>query len=334
MRSQEIIDYLYWLLGPRTVLVAIPFGKKGPKTHGWQKRTFAQSRNFENYRELIHAGDRNGNIGAVLGPSSDNLVAIDIDTDTQLEPFHTVNLWTTETTQSRGKNGCQIWLHIDGPYPACLVKSGLKIPGTDKAAVEWRGGGHQSVIFGQHRDRAPDGSIIRYRRIVNKPAITLRFTDIIWPEHWLMPFTAEPPYIAQSVISSPVTDHDGAAIIQGCSNPIAVAWPPVPLTTTDERCVLHYIDRVAPAIWGQNGSDPTLHVATILVHGFNFDFTTARRLFEPYNQRCQPPWTDEHQIQHKFHSARTNPHPKPAGYLWVERHWQPKSKLTRRAPGK
>src|SRR5258708_31785215 len=69
------------------------------------------------------------------------------------------------------------------------------------------------------------------------------------------------------------------------------------------------------------GSLPTIRAASILVWDFNFDDTTARRLFEPYNQRCQPPW-NESEIAHKFASARTNPHPKPAGYLWLKRRWK------------
>jgi hypothetical protein len=326
---QEILDYLYWLLGPRTVLLAIPLGEKGPRSNGWQNRTFAESRNSENYRALIRAADRNGNIGAQLGPFSDNLVTIDIDTDEELEYFRVAVPWVLETTQSRGRNGCQIWLHIQGPYPTCRVLSGLKIPGTNKSAIEWRGGGgHQSVIFGQHPDRAPDGNVIRYRRIIAKPAIILRFTDIPWPTHWLMPFTKEPPYIAEPFVTS-AADHDGA-IIQGGSNPIAIAWPPVPLTTEDERYVLHYLDKIPDAIQGQWGSKPTFRVATILVHGFNFDFGAARRFFEPFNQRSKPPWS-EREIQHKFTQARIKWHPKPAGHLWVERRLKPRRELTNQA---
>jgi hypothetical protein len=295
--------------------------RKVPITRGWTTRTFNQSRSSDHWRALLRGAARHGNIGASVGPLSDNLIAIDVDTDSELEAFLTANSWATQTARSRAKKGAQFWSRIKGFYPACWRGSGSKAPGGDEPLIEWRaGGGHQSVIYGQHPDKAPEGTVIRYRRVVNKPAITIRFTDIVWPDHWRMPFTKEPPFVVEPIVTPSVV-IPGATMTNGPSNPVAVAWPPVPLTRQDETYVLRYINRLPDAIDGHGGSQPTIRVASILVWDFNFDDITARRLFEPYNQRCRPPW-NEAEIAHKFESARKNPHPKPAGHLWLERRWK------------
>jgi hypothetical protein len=108
---------------------------------------------------------------------------IDIDTDKEIEAFFKANPQLAGALRTRGANGCQIWARTVGPYPARKVGSKLKIPGakpgSQKSAVEWRGGGgQQSVIWGLHPEK------MRYRFLVEAPVIEVRFEEIIWPAHW------------------------------------------------------------------------------------------------------------------------------------------------------
>ena len=183
-----LLHHLYELAGERAVLLPIPKGKKGPEgaaASDWQNTTFEQTQEPVYQRKLESKCRLGGNIGALLGPASSNLCAIDIDTDAEIEAFLKLNPKLAKSLRSRGANGCQIWVRIIGEYPAIRINSELKIPGIkkkDKSVAEWRGGGgHQSVIYGKH----PDG--VSYRFMVEAPAIEVAFDNIKWPEHWKMP---------------------------------------------------------------------------------------------------------------------------------------------------
>jgi RecA-family ATPase len=63
-----------------------------------------------------------------------------------------------------------------------------------------------------------------------------------------------------------------------------------------------YIDRMPPAIEGQNGSGAALAVARVLINDFALSHTEAKAIFEEYNFRCRPMWSDK-EIEHKLASA-------------------------------
>jgi hypothetical protein len=52
-----------------------------------------------------------------------------------------------------------------------------------------------------------------------------------------------------------------------------------------------YIDACIPAISGQRGHRQTFTVAVGLVRGFELSVEQALPFLEPYNARCEPPWT-------------------------------------------
>lgn len=71
---------------------------------------------------------------------------------------------------------------------------------------------------------------------------------------------------------------------------------PVPVPSGDAGDVVAraaaYLDRCEPAIQGQNGSTQTFRVAMKLVRGFGLDEGTAFAVMQPWNRRCDPPWSD------------------------------------------
>ena len=75
-----------------------------------------------------------------------------------------------------------------------------------------------------------------------------------------------------------------------------------------------YLDKVPPAISGQNGHGQTYAVACALVWGFALQEHEALELMREYSARCQPAWT-ERELLHKVRSAATATHSKPRGHL-------------------
>lgn len=76
-----------------------------------------------------------------------------------------------------------------------------------------------------------------------------------------------------------------------------------------------YLDKVDPAISGDDGHGQTFRAACILVHGFGLSRDDARALMLEYNQRCQPPWSEK-EIEHKLGDAERAPSQdgKPRGW--------------------
>jgi len=86
--------------------------------------------------------------------------------------------------------------------------------------------------------------------------------------------------------------------------------PPVPLSrrriadsaTSVERASL-YLERVPPAVAGQQGDVRTFQVCCRLVRGFALTEDEALTALAAWNTRCQPPWT-EAELRNKLRSAR------------------------------
>jgi hypothetical protein len=79
-----------------------------------------------------------------------------------------------------------------------------------------------------------------------------------------------------------------------------------------ERAKL-YLARMPEAVSGTGGHDAAFAVALVLCRGFALTPGEARPLFDDYNERCKPPWSDK-EIEHKLADARASDKV-PLGYL-------------------
>jgi len=63
-----------------------------------------------------------------------------------------------------------------------------------------------------------------------------------------------------------------------------------------------YLAKIPPAVAGNHGHDQTFHAACVLAQGFALSVEEAMPLLEEYNQKCQPPWSEE-ELLHKLADA-------------------------------
>jgi hypothetical protein len=85
----------------------------------------------------------------------------------------------------------------------------------------------------------------------------------------------------------------------------ALAWQDLVAHLSREevaRRASAYVSRMPPAISGQGGHDQTFAVACRLVRDFGLAVDEASPILQHYNERCQPPWTDQ-QLRHKLQGA-------------------------------
>jgi hypothetical protein len=140
-------------------------------------------------KKLYEVAVNEGNLAVKLGPISGDLCTIDLDRDELIEPFLELNPKLRETLRTKGKKGCQFWFKIDGPYPEKVVPL---VDGEGKPVGEWRGGGNGlSTIYGVHESSArhiktfaPPSHWLRYRFLVEKPIVTIRYEDIRILDGW------------------------------------------------------------------------------------------------------------------------------------------------------
>jgi hypothetical protein len=66
------------------------------------------------------------------------------------------------------------------------------------------------------------------------------------------------------------------------------------------RC---YVNDMPPAVAGNGGHAATFLVAQMLVRDFALADADALRLLREYNQRCQPPWSEE-ELRRKLGEAK------------------------------
>lgn len=183
MPAQNFIDEIQGRLGSETVLLPCKSGKKGSVLGGWPDLEAEVMEDPEHRRLLIE----HDNVAVALGPQSRDLVSIDIDHDNEVEPFLELNPRLRETLRTCGRRGCNVWLRIQGDYPSSVRK--IKKAGSDWG--EWRGGRGCTMIHGIH----PEG--VAYRIVNDAPVVTIKFDDIVWPEH--LDF---PPQSADTTVDS------------------------------------------------------------------------------------------------------------------------------------
>jgi hypothetical protein len=239
--QDRLLDRLYELLG-EVVLLPIPLGEKGPKEPGWQALTFAESQKRRD--ELLEVVKRGGNLGVLLGPKPNRLLALDLDSDQLVDTWLVRHPWLANTMRSKGKRGCQFWLRLanDCDYPN--GKAVYKLIEGNEAIGEIRlggCGGAQSVCYGVH----PNG--MRYQIVVKKPPLVISLADLDELAPGLL-FGEEPKDPAPA--STPTTNN-------GVPKGVEVT----------ERIRL-YMVKVPPSIEGQNGDDQLFRAASILVNGW------------------------------------------------------------------
>lgn len=282
--ATDILRRIYGLIGIGAVLLPLPLRSKSPGWPGWQNTSFESTRKADYQASLDEAIRRRGNIGVLLGAPSENLVAIDFDSDALIERFLALNPKLAGTLRSRARRGCQFWLRIKGEYPR-KVQS-IKI--NDTRVGEWRGGGCQSVLFGEHPD-STDTAPIRYQRVVAKPALEIGFDDIVWPTDLALPWK----------------EKKLQAKAQGSRQPASADL---------HKRILTYIAAIPGAISGQGGHDQTFKTACQLVNGWGLSADEALAYLQAYNQRCEPPWSEK-ELAHKIDSAQKAMHDQPRGHL-------------------
>ena len=284
MTAEEILDRLYALLG-KAVLLPIPLGKKGTQSAGWQKLTFAESK--RKYSELRNVVSRGGNIGVLLGPASERLLALDLDDDDLIAEWLRRHPWLANTLRSKGRRGCQFWLRLE---PDCLYPSGKAVfkltdEGQDLGELRLGGaGGAQSVIFGVH----PAG--MRYEIVVEKQPLVISLVDL-----------AE---LVPDLLFEPEQPEKPEAATKGVSAAPANLW---------DR-VTRYLDTCEPAISKRGGHDTTFRVLCRVIGGFDLSPDLAWDAASYYNLKCEPAW-NEKELRHKVEDALGATANESQGYL-------------------
>lgn len=91
---------------------------------------------------------------------------------------------------------------------------------------------------------------------------------------------------------------------------------------------LKYIAKMPDAVAGQHGHDATWQVACALACGFDLsEDTTFRILWNDYNARCQPAWSEK-ELRHKAKQARQNSRLERGYLLREDREWSPTERVT------
>ena len=129
MNVKELRD----LLGHDVLLLHCKRRTKKP-SGAWGELTIADMEKPDYLAKL-----ERGNIGVALGSKSGNLIALDVDDDSLVEPYLALNPWLNDTLQTRGRRGCVFWLKMAGDYHA-KTKPLETLSGGD--AGEWQLGAH------------------------------------------------------------------------------------------------------------------------------------------------------------------------------------------------
>jgi hypothetical protein len=185
--------------GRRPVFLHIAAKKKGPTWKGWTKITHPETLSG-GYQALLRSRP---NTGILLGAPSDNLCAIDLDTETALHAFLALNPAFQTTLRTHGARGAQLWAYVQGerPHQTHALKvhkdspltAGMEFQIDNKTGQildyqtigEFRAEGGQSVIRGIH----PNGCY--YTWPVASVPITILFNNIRWPSDIAIPWEKE-----------------------------------------------------------------------------------------------------------------------------------------------
>jgi hypothetical protein len=192
--ADKIIDPIYALLGNEILLIPDDYGTKCPR---YGLRSIAHKLTLdiltEQYVEKLEESIRDdGNLAVRVGPVSGNIVTIDFDYDSVIEPFLAVNPRLRNTLRTTGSGvGCNLWFRLLPGYIDETVvvyvtehlakKYGVRanrITGDYDIGEYRKGGGQKTTIWGKH----PSGK--RYTYLVEQPAITIPEDEVFWLRGW------------------------------------------------------------------------------------------------------------------------------------------------------
>lgn len=178
--------------GKHPVLLYVDAGSKRPLYSDWEKTTYEQTQ-VPSYQRFL---ERYSNTGVLLGVT-DDLCAIDCDTELFLAEMISLNPALASTLISVGERAGQFWLYVTGarPHkieylkvqkdsPLALGAKKIETDGTVKVG-ELRCEGGQSIIRGIHPHGMP------YRWACSGPPIVLDFAEINWPCDIIIPWGRE-----------------------------------------------------------------------------------------------------------------------------------------------
>jgi hypothetical protein len=164
--ESKTISQILGLLGP-ALLLPWPVGCKGSQKK-WKHLQLTDMSAPNHLAELEEAG----NIGVALGKVSNGLVTIDFDDEDYVEHFLEANLLLRTTLRTTAHRGCNIWVRCTTDYPqSCKLRSR-----SGDEIGEWRADGNQTIVAGTHPEGVP------YRFVIEKPAITINYREIVWPD--------------------------------------------------------------------------------------------------------------------------------------------------------
>ncbi len=83
-----------------------------------------------------------------------------------------------------------------------------------------------------------------------------------------------------------------------------------------ERCKL-YVDKIPPSIAGQGGDTQLFKAACTIFWDFALSESEGMPLFQEYNARCHPPWSQS-RLSYKMRQSLETSHDKSRGYLLEE----------------
>jgi len=281
--THNLLEAARWYRSRGYAPIPVPAGSKVPVLKGWQTLRLADA-------DLPLHFNGTGNIGLLVGEPSGWLVDIDLDCG-EAVALAAEFLPATDAKSGRpGKPVSHWWYICEG-----AVTRKHQDPVTRKMIVELRSTGAQTVVGpGTHPSGEP------YDPLEGDPAAV---------DH------AE---LAAAVVAL----AEAVLILRGRKETIASQQAPLRSDRFSalpkdhiERRAAAYLDRIPAAISGSGGHSQAYAAATAMVHGFGLDVETAfRLLWDRYNPRCQPPWSEK-ELRHKVTDAASKPHDKPLGWL-------------------
>lgn len=285
--ERNLLDAARWYLGRGYMPIPVPPREKKPRLKGWTNLRLTEAK-------LPAHFNGTGNIGLLLGDPSGGLVDVDLDCHEARE-LAAQHLPQTGLKAGRPGSPASHWWYV---APGARTKQ-CRDPITKESIVELRSTGAQTLVgpsvhpSGEVYDPL-DGEPARVDAAHLAACVAALAKAVVRRRH---PGLADRGQRGRT--SSPTARTGRSA-----ANPEAV-----------ERRAAAYLDSMSPAISGQGGHNATYAAATAMVHGFALDRDAAfRMLWERYNPRCQPPWS-ERELRHKVEDAATKPHDKPYGWL-------------------